>query len=115
EQRAERVSHPDPAAVEEPSMRTCRPEEVVPPVGRRPDHEVVALEERKRAGQELHGHMGAVAIERDDTPAPRAEKDVEGGLESGRRWPEAVSEGTAEDAPGRPYAAAHRATDLRAA
>jgi len=27
--------------------------------------------------------MGAVAIEGDDTPAPRAEKDVEGGLESG--------------------------------
>src|SRR2546427_13288081 len=43
----------------------------------------MALEERKGAGQGLRGHVGAVAIERDDTPAPRAEKDVEGGLESG--------------------------------
>src|SRR5438034_4002795 len=36
------------------------------------------------AGQGLRGEMGAVAIQRDDTPAPRTDEDAEGGLETGR-------------------------------
>src|SRR5439155_1148761 len=74
----------DHAAAEEPSMRTRRADEGVTPVGRRSDHEIVAFEERKGAGQGLRGEMGAVAIQRDDTPAPRTDEDAEGGLETGR-------------------------------
>ena len=44
----------------------------------------MAFEERKGAGQGLRGEMGAVAIQRDDTPAPRTDEDAEGGLETGR-------------------------------
>src|SRR5439155_24010858 len=35
-------------------------------------------------GQGHRGEMGDVAIQRDDTPAPRTDEEAEGGLETGR-------------------------------
>src|SRR4029077_3221830 len=58
--------------------------EVVAAVGRRTDHDVVALEEREGVAHRLRGKMGAVAIHGDHAPAPGPADDLERGFETGR-------------------------------